>query len=179
MNIKPISRRAFLLGGAALVPYLYFQTKFIAVTRYTIPVNNLPANFHGFTILHLTDLHSKEYGDSQEKLLNLIKKQQFDMVAITGDMVVKNNPSLEPSLQLIRGLKNIPVYFVPGNHDQILKKQMLESFTSLGVQVLENKAEKIVRGDSHFWLLGVDDPYLGLDRLDLALQGVDETSPRR
>ncbi len=77
MTQKILSRRKFILGGIGVLAlaYLRFECKAIAVTHYTVPLNNLPAEFHGFTILHLTDLHTKEYGLEQKDLIRLIKKR--------------------------------------------------------------------------------------------------------
>lgn len=70
----------------------------------------MPVEFQGFTILHLTDLHSKEYGDGQRNLIELINRQQFDAVAITGDLVDKSNPNMEPAISLVKGLHSKPVF---------------------------------------------------------------------
>lgn len=178
MKYKPISRRTFILGGLASIAYLFFEVTSIAVKRYNISIKNLPPQFQGFTILQLSDLHSKLYGANQERLLKLINKEKFDIVAVTGDLVNKHNPLVEPPIQLIKGLKDYPIYFVPGNHEHWsnynIKKPLLEQ----GVKILENKAEKFNKGDSHIWIVGVDDPYMGLDRLDTALQDVNDTHPK-
>lgn len=117
LGAKLLSRRSFILGGIATLSYLYFDLHSIAVKRYTIAISKLPIEFQGFTILHLTDLHSKEYGDGQRYLIELVNRQQFDAVAITGDLVDKSNPSMEPAISLVKGLQSKPVFFVPGNHE--------------------------------------------------------------
>jgi predicted MPP superfamily phosphohydrolase len=45
---------------------------------------------------------------------------------------------------------------------------------SLGVKVLNNKSFKFILGPSHIWLVGVDDPYLGRDKLTQALEKTTE-----
>lgn len=87
-------------------------------------------------------------------------------------MIDKRNPRLEPGLELIRGLRDKPVYFVPGNHEWWSGYEMRNPLLSLDVKILENKAEKLVVGRDYIWILGVDDPYLG--RADLA-QAVQKT----
>jgi uncharacterized protein len=79
---KLLSRRAFIIGGIGTLSYLYFDLHSIAIKQYTIVIPNLPKDFEGFTVLHLTDLHSKEYGKNQKQLISLINRQSFDMVAI-------------------------------------------------------------------------------------------------
>lgn len=88
-----------------IVVYLYYQTHSVVVKRYTVVVPDLPKEFEGFTILHISDLHSKYFGDKQRELLQLIAQEQFDMVALTGDLVNRHNPQMLPGLDLIKGLK--------------------------------------------------------------------------
>lgn len=179
MKNKLLSRRSFILGGIASLSYLYFELYSVAVKKYTIPVSNLPVEFNGFTILHLTDLHNKEYGKGQRNLLKLINKQQFDMVAITGDLVSKSDLSIDPALSLVKGLKEFkPVFFVPGNHECWRGKKIISPLKEEGVHILENKNFRYDKGDSHIWITGVDDPYLGKDKLDLALEGIQDSNPK-
>lgn len=172
--MKRITRRAFILGITAAIPsYYFFERNSVAVKRYTVNIKNLPSEFEGFTILHLTDLHSKVYGDNQKGLTKIIGREQFDIVAVTGDLVDQNNPSVKPAVDLIKYF-NKPVYFVPGNHDWWTNYTSKEPLRSLGVKILENKAEKIVRGDNYLWITGVDDPFTGRDDLGKALMDVED-----
>ncbi|MEL1135777.1 metallophosphoesterase [Desulfitobacterium sp. THU1] len=173
-----ISRRTFIIGGVGFLSYLYFALHSITVKHYTIAVSNLPKEFEGFTILHLTDLHSKEYGDKQDKLLDLINRQSFDMVAMTGDFIDKSNPDVEPTLSLVKGLSSKPIFFVPGNHEWSHKFKIKSVLETHGVEILENKGLKYSKGNSHIWIVGVDDPYLRRDRLDQALDGITDSQPR-
>lgn len=178
LGAKRLSRRSFILGGIATLSYLYFDLHSIAVKRYTIKISKLPAEFQGFTILHLTDLHSKEYGDSQRDLIELIHRQQFDAVAITGDLVDKSNPSMKPAISLVKGLQSKPIFFVPGNHEWWTNYQIKSSLEDQGVHILENGHFKYYIGNSHIWIMGVDDPYLGRDQLDMAIAGVSGSEPK-
>ena len=58
----------------------------IDVTEHTIENVNLPKNFGGFKIVHLSDLHNTEFGKDNEKLLKIIKEQKPDIIVITGDI---------------------------------------------------------------------------------------------
>lgn len=178
MAKKLISRRTFIIGGIGLISYLYFELHSIAVKQYTLTINNLPKDFEDFTILHLTDLHAKEYGDKQNKLLNLINRQSFDIVALTGDFIDKNNPDVEPALSLIKGIGSKPIFFVPGNHEWSHGFKIKPELVDHGVEVLENRTLKYLKGNSHIWIMGVDDPYLHRDKLDKALEGVADSQPK-
>ena len=173
-----LSRRAFIFGGIGAVSYLFFDIHSIAVKRYTIPIPKLPNEFDGFTILHLTDLHSKEYGNGQKRLLNLINRQSYDIVVITGDLVDKSDPNLEPAMALVRSLSSTPVFFVPGNHEWWTGFRIKSQLEAEGVILLKNTAFKFEKGSSHIWILGVDDPYLGRDKLDGAVSEVKDIRPK-
>jgi len=174
---KLISRRTFLIGSIGLAAYLLFEEFTIAVTKYTVIISNLPSKFEGFNILHISDLHSKWFGHKQDYLLETINKHKFDIVTITGDLVNKRNPKMEPGLSLIEGLKEKPIFFVPGNHEWWSGYTIKEPLESLGVHILENKSFKFSKGNSHIWISGVDDPYLGKDDLDKCLLPIDDNEP--
>ncbi|MCG8401214.1 MAG: metallophosphoesterase [Firmicutes bacterium] len=162
----------------AVLFYSVWTTNFLVVQKYNVSVKDLPPAFEGFTILHLSDLHSKEFGVGQEKLLNLINGQDFDLVAITGDLVDKRNPDCEPGLRLVERLSHKPVYFVPGNHDWWTGFEYRHQLEESGARILQNQAEKFIWKGNHLWVIGVDDPYLGRDNLKQALMEVDDTSPK-
>jgi len=178
LGSKLLSRRAFILGGITTFSYLYFDLHSIGVKRYIIPISELPTEFKGFNILHLTDLHSKEFGDGQRHLIELINRQQFDAVVITGDLVDKSNPIMEPAIALVKGLQSKPVFFVPGNHEWWTNYEIKSPLEDYGVRILENELFKFTRGNSHIWIMGVDDPYLGRDHLNKVLSDVTDSVPK-
>lgn len=150
----------------------------VKVKEYTVEINNLPQAFEGFTILQVSDLHGKLYGNKQKDLLEIIHNLDFHMVAFTGDLDSKYRPNSEPGVELISGLKNKPIYFVPGNHDWATGYNFRESLVRMGVNILENRAEKFSLEGEHIWIVGVDDPYSGRAQLDKALENVSDHQPR-
>lgn len=171
---------ALLVMGALLllITYIYIGTHSINIKHYAVPVENLPSSFEGFTILHITDLHSKQFGEKQEILLEIINRQHFDIIALTGDFVDMSNPDPEPMLELLEGLNHSEIYFVPGNHEHWTDYDKLKVLLlSHDVAILKNKAIKYSTDNAYLWLLGVDDPSLGLARLDMALEAVIDDSP--
>jgi uncharacterized protein len=178
-----MTRRMFLMGGVSLFPYLYLERLAVAVRRYRVQVAGLPASFEGFTILHLSDLHEKRFGTGAEDLVRLIRHERFDIVAMTGDFVVGDDPVLTPALELISGIRSVadaPFYSVCGNHDWMLERgnELNERLASAGVRVISNRSAAIDRGRERLWILGVDDPVTHRDRLHQALRGTDRDRPR-
>jgi len=181
--MSAMTRRMFLMGGVSLFPYLYLERFSLAVRRYQVEIHALPPAFEGFTILHLSDLHDKEFGSAGEELINVIRRESFDLVALTGDLVAGDHPRLTPALELIAGLRTnwgVPVLSVFGNHDWRLGRggEFGIRLAEAGVHVLSNSAFRLERGEDRIWMVGVDDPVTARDHLDLALRGTDQRSPR-
>ena len=180
MNL--LSRRTFLLGGGfALATYLVYEVNCIKVVHYIVPVRNLPPTFNNFTILHLSDLHQKKFGGNQSRLLELINRQQFDMVAVTGDLLNQFRPDVEPGLTLLRGLAPKPVFFVNGNNEwgAVYRHRywIMRRLGGAGVAILDNSVVPLPRNGNHIWIAGVDDPSSSKDRLDQALSGTADGAP--
>lgn len=166
-----------------LFPYLYLERLSLAVRRYQVKIHALPPAFEGFTILHLSDLHDKEFGSAGEELINVLKKESFDMVALTGDLVAGDTPRLTPALDLIAGLRanwGGPILSVSGNHDWRLGRglEFNDRLAGAGARALSNSATVLERGRDRIWIIGIDDPVTARDRLEQALHGTDHRSPR-
>lgn len=175
-----ISRRTFIFGGVALLPYMYLERLAVAIRRHKVPVAGLPAAFDGFTILHLSDLHEKEFGAGNSELLSLLDTEKFDMVALTGDLVLGYRPILNAALHLVEGLRGRPIFSVCGNHEWELGQgeEMNRRLREAGAQVLSNGCVPLRSGSSRLWVAGVDDPVTGRARLRQALSGVTGDAPR-
>lgn len=107
----------FLLLAVFLVDYCLVDNYRILVTKETVHIKNLPMEWEGFTILQITDLHSRSFGGKQQDLLRKINQCHYDMIAITGDMV-NQEVGPEAFYKLLDGIENRKhVLFVPGNAD--------------------------------------------------------------
>jgi predicted MPP superfamily phosphohydrolase len=111
-------------------------------------------------IVLIADLHSTIYGENQEPLVNKIKRQNPDLILLSGDIVDDKIPILGTKL-LLSGIRNIaPVYYVTGNHEywsndiQAIRNE-LELY---GVIILSDRYEKIVVGGNEIIIAGIEDP---------------------
>lgn len=170
---------ALIVVTLVLLGYAVFEARQLRVVRYTVPVENLPAGLDGLTILHLSDLHDKEFGAGQKDLINLINRQDYDLAAITGDLVNRKKPRARPGLDLVAQLqlRGKPVYFVPGNHDRVTGFGYRGRLQAAGARILVNRAERLNLNGGHVWVAGVDDPHLGRDDLERALSAVTDGAP--
>jgi hypothetical protein len=106
-----------ILCICALV-FLYCENNLITVTNIIVKSPDLPDAFDGYKIVHLSDLHGKEFGRGQKNLIEKIKGVQPDLIVFTGDAVDSRRYNAKPVLELMKqAVELAPVYFVIGNHE--------------------------------------------------------------
>lgn len=82
---------AFILIVALL---LIWGTNDIVTTKYFISSERIPSDFDGYRIVQVSDLHNKEFGKNQKRLIKKIKAANPDLIVITGDIVDRRNGEL-------------------------------------------------------------------------------------
>ena len=180
VRIKVIVLISIVALTAGIIIYNIYNNNQISIVTEEIKIENLPKEFDGFTILQLADLHSKSFGENQEDLINIINEQNFDMIAICGDMQDNDEEGYENFITLLEGINNKEyVFYTPGNHgpfpfendtgftnflssdfngrhrrvynNEKTLSEAGERLKSLGVKLL-NEAYEIKRGDSSLWV---------------------------
>ena len=58
------------------VIYYFLQLNWISVTTHIVYLDDLPKEFDGYKIVQLTDLHNKEFGSENERLVKKINEIQ-------------------------------------------------------------------------------------------------------
>lgn len=75
-------------------------------------------------IVQISDLHDEEFGEENADLVNLIKQQEPDIIAMTGDMIDNVDSDLDNIRRLIEDLTKVaPVYYCFGNHEDYVVKE--------------------------------------------------------
>lgn len=102
----------------------FIATSGLKVKEYKIENSNIPNNFHGFKIIHLSDIH---YGRTitSKRLEEIVEKINFikpDIVVLTGDLLDKNTELSEEQLEELSNILSkinvtIGKYAISGNHD--------------------------------------------------------------
>ena len=94
-----------LLAGGILAVAEGFDRR-LEVTHWDLDFQNLPAEFDGFRIAHISDLHS----ESAPCLARAIADGKPDIIVITGDITQTDLPSGKQSglLQALEVLDGIP-----------------------------------------------------------------------
>lgn len=154
-----------ILTFAALAVFLYWSDKSLVTTRYILENANTCGSFDGFVIVHVSDLQSGTFGSRQERLAKTVRAASPDIIVFTGDLADRNHTDYEASLMAMRQLTAIaPVYYVNGNHELALQpediSQMYDEMESMGVYLLLDRCETIVRGQERMVLLGISEETL-------------------
>ena len=71
---------------AAFSTWLLWANKALELNVLTVTESELPDAFNGFRIVHISDLHSTEFGRNNQYLINMIRDAQPDIICITGDL---------------------------------------------------------------------------------------------
>lgn len=90
----------------------------LAVRDYDVKIDGIETPF---TAVLLTDLHDKQYGKDNERLLEKIREQNPDVIFSVGDMINEDadDAEVERFLALLTRLQEIaPVYVSYGNHEK-------------------------------------------------------------
>ncbi|WP_338066528.1 metallophosphoesterase [Pueribacillus theae] len=164
-------RRMFTSLGLILffALFLYANNNIITINKEEIHLKDLPEDFDGMRIVHLSDLHDAAFGERQNRLLKKVRNAEPDFIFFTGDLVDRNRYRLENSLHLIDGLLEIaPVYYVTGNHEISANKveDITEILEERGVIVLRNHVQLIKKGNSTIAIGGIDDPLMRISELE-------------
>ena len=157
-----------MLSIVAFCLILIVENQNIEFNNFEVSSRDLPKEFEGFRIAHVSDLHNAEFGEDNSKLIKMLKDAKPDIIAITGDVIDSRRTNIDISLKFIKeALKIAPCYYVSGNHEsrigdyEILKENMIMA----GVTVLENQTEVIRRLNSNIKIIGISDPSFNSDYL--------------
>jgi predicted MPP superfamily phosphohydrolase len=141
--------------------------------------SSLPAAFHGFRILHLSDLHIDGVQGLAERIAEIVDSLSVDVCIMTGDYryeVFGPCDNVYPRMKLILGAihARYGVFGILGNHDPA---EIAMELARMGVHMLINDATELHSVGSSLWIAGVDDPhYYGCDDLPTALSDVPNAS---
>lgn len=127
----------FILGVAGIFLYVvisifcsYFCLK---STKYVIENDKITS---AITIVQLTDIHSRLFGYKNEKLISEIKRNNPDIIVITGDMINAEENNIGQLYELILKLNDIAQVYVS------LGNQEIEYMERTGIDLEKNISEK-------------------------------------
>lgn len=148
----------------------------LEVTEYNLSIPKLPDGFLGYRIVMLCDLHGCCIGEDNTRLIEMVHKNDPDVIFIVGDMItcprdehrfsLKYKRQNHKTAELINTLsKTYPVYYSFGNHEKGMQEKSEElralweeyrNELSDRVVFLENKRISLKKGDSEIFVYGLD-----------------------
>ncbi len=162
-----------LIRGALKLSGLYGRARRnaenVQIRRHDMVMPELPPAFDGFTILQISDPHVDMNQGAMLRLIELLPELHYDLCVLTGDYRGK---TFGPYDATIEGMARMrahlagPVYGVLGNHDTI---RMVPALEAMGIRMLLNETEPLVRGAQRIHLAGIDDAhYYRVDNIEKA-----------
>lgn len=145
----------------------------VKVKEVPITHEQIPEEFEGYRILHISDINGEYFGDYQKRIKRAVEniKTPFDIVILTGDYL--SNPEDEdfgPVLDIIDMFDdNTQVYYVLGERDYAYEtNDVNETFISFNPEeknklmqemeahdaVFVYPIQEILRGESKIYLTG-------------------------
>jgi hypothetical protein len=194
------------LGASGLGAYAYGVEPglMLELTSYSVTPPKWPAGF-SLKIAVIADIHACEPWMPVSRIRSICELANSlapDLTVILGDFnaghnfvtaAVLPNQWAEPLSELEAPLG---VYAILGNHDwwhgplprmrSDGAKSIRRALHSVDIPVLENKAQRLVKGNQAFWLAGLADQlgrrlgrghFEGLDDLTGTLQQIDDDAP--
>lgn len=140
-KLFPGIKLVFLALLICIAAGLLVSTCFLTSTGYELDSDKLQQKFR---IVQLTDLHNMEFGSDNKRLIERIDELQPDLICMTGDMLNRDEESLDIVTNLINRLaEKYPVYFSLGNHENDYEENfsvdLKEPLEEAGAAVLNNE----------------------------------------
>jgi predicted MPP superfamily phosphohydrolase len=175
-NKKRIRIKKIVKGFLFILLLLFLIFGFdirLKVVTYTINAENLKQPIQ---IAFVADLHSCNYGENQEKLIEAIDKQNPDLILLGGDIFDDDLPQ-DKAWELIEGIvMKYPCYYVTGNHEWRTKDvvNIKNKLRDYGVFVLEGDVLTFEKNGESIKICGVDDPNAGEEKFITQLESCNE-----
>lgn len=144
-----------------IVLFCIYQNNAISITEISYTSSKVPQEFEGYTIVHISDLHNKEFGENQGRLLKKITGASPDIIVIAGDLIDRRKYDLDTAMVFIEGaIKIAPIYYISGNHEAWSGdyENISARLQSSGVHILDDQKIELVKGTGKIGILGLSDP---------------------
>lgn len=118
----------------------------------------------GLRIAHISDLHKKRFGKGNRILCDMVRKENPDLVIISGDIVTRDQLDFSAVKTAVCELCRIaPVYMIFGNHEQSLpafkQEELLEIISRSEVKLLRNSSESVKINERCVNIIGLEPSY--------------------
>ncbi len=98
-----------------LTSIVYYDTNCIEVCHYEIQNSSLGDILGGLKVVHLSDLHSRNIGAREKKILEILREEKPDLIFVTGDFI-NFGGSYQPAAAFFKQMDApLGVYAILGN----------------------------------------------------------------
>jgi predicted MPP superfamily phosphohydrolase len=143
---------AIAVAGALRVPPL---------KDVEVKIRDLPAQFDGYRLLHLTDLHISRLFPAKwtRAMVDRANALGVDLIVVTGDFIDGSVAMRRADVEPLRDLRAPDgVYAIPGNHEYFFDYgAWMQHLAGMGFELLPNTHAVLKRGDDQLILAGVTD----------------------
>lgn len=174
---------------------VHVEPVWLEVNRHELEIAGLPAEFDGFRIVQLSDLHCGRHlpGHHLADAIDAAAAERPDLVVLTGDFIHKGFGHVHQVADAVRCLAPAAkhgAYAVLGNHDHSIRNALglrryrdlasfiVDALHARGIRVLDNESVTLREGAAQLHLAGVDDLWSRRCDLESALGGLDPATPR-
>ncbi len=194
---KIVSQIGLAIASIPFLSILYGVTKGkynYKIHNITLYFKDLPAQFDGFTISQISDVHSGSFDNKEEVEhgIQLINEQKSDIVLFTGDLVNNLASEFDPWVEVFKKIEApLGKYSCIGNHDygeyipwpnekarEDNFKALIEQHGKMGFKLLRNENLVFSRDNAEIALLGVENwglpPFPQRGDLELASKDLDK-----
>lgn len=159
-----------ILSGILLILIVWtaWGNAALELNTYTISSRGLPDAFDCYRIAQVSDLHNAEFGDGNQRLLDMLREAEPDMIAITGDLIDSRKTNIAVALAFAEEAVRIaPCYYVSGNHEARVPeyRELKAGLEAAGVTVLDDARVEIEISGKSITVIGVNDPSFLADYL--------------
>ena len=186
MNRRRFVKLTVGAGCAACLvgSYIVFIERYLVqFNKYRIPIPNLPEEFVGLKIVHITDVH---YGflvpyAFVRHLIDRVNALEKDVVVCTGDYIHERNSTkqIERIWPLLCTLQApLGVYSVLGNHDHWGSTERSLFWLEKSGQNLRGKVTYLERKGKRLWFAGIGDFWEDPMNMDTILNHIPEEECR-
>ena len=176
-------KKAFLWGLLALLlpPVIIAYGSLIErncfrIKEITIKTTDLPENFDGYRIVHISDIHARSFEGREKHLqraMDKINGLDPDMIAFSGDLITMTPEELATQTHALASLKAADgVFSVLGNHDYSM-------YSDASPEARQQHLETLIASEKALgWDLLMDENRIIRRNSDsIAVIGVQNTSP--
>ena len=135
-NGRKSCRRWLLPAALVLAGAAWFENFTLSSSTVEVRSAALPAAFSGLRVVQISDLHGRRFDAGSRYLLALVRLQNPDIIALTGDLADEfTDVSMLPPL--LEGLTALaPTFYVTGNHEWVLSREKRQALFDLLVPLV-------------------------------------------